>query len=133
MTDITSRSDIARLVDTFYECVRSDDLLGPIFQDIARVHWPTHLPKMYAFWETVLFGVGGFKGNPLAAHVTLAQRTPLTAREFDRWVALFDESVDTLYAGPVAADAKRRARQIADTMQHHIAAAHAAASMASAD
>lgn len=126
MQDIASRSDIERVVDTFYECVRSDEVLGPIFDEIARVDWPTHLPKMYAFWEAVLFGVAGFKGNPLVTHLALAHRTPLTAREFDRWVALFHHSVDELFAGPVATDAKRRALYIAASMQHHLAAARTA-------
>lgn len=123
MTDITSRTDIERLVDTFYEHVRSDELLGPIFNEIARVDWPTHLPKMYAFWDAVLFGVPGFKGDPMGTHFTLAQRTPLTAREFDRWVALFQQAVDQLFAGPMATQAKRRAEHIAATLQYQLAVA----------
>lgn len=120
MTDLTSRADIERLVDTFYERVRADDRLGPIFDEVAHVDWATHLPNMYAFWEAVLFGVAGFKGNPLATHHALAQQTPLTAREFDRWVDLFHESVDQLFAGAVAAEAKQRAAQIAATLQYHL-------------
>jgi hemoglobin len=125
MTDITSRSDIERLVDTFYEGVRTDDLLAPIFNEVARVEWGTHLPRMYAFWESVLFGVAGFKGNPLAAHIQLGQQTPLTAREFERWLAHFHRTVDGLFTGPMAARAKRSAEHIAATMQHHLAAASA--------
>jgi hemoglobin len=127
MTDITSRADVERLVDTFYEHVRGDDLLGPIFDEVARVDWVTHLPKMYAFWEAVLFGVAGFKGNPLATHLALARKTPLTAREFHRWVALFHEAVDRLFAGPTAREAKRRAEHIAATMHYHVTAAGGAA------
>jgi hemoglobin len=122
MHDIASHANIERLVDAFYERVRTDDLLGPIFDDVARVDWAAHLPRMYAFWNAVLFGEMGFKGNPLAAHRALAQRTPLTAREFDRWIALFHETVDSLFAGSMANEAKRRALSIAATMQYHIAA-----------
>lgn len=120
MHDIASRADIERLVDTFYTRVRADDKLGPIFDDVARVDWDTHLPKMYGFWEAVLFGHATFKGNPLAAHRTLAQKTPLTAQDFDRWILLFHESVDELFAGMMAEDAKLRAMRIASVMQHHI-------------
>ena len=120
MTDLSSRPDVERLVDAFYDRVREDDLLGPIFNDVARVDWAEHLPKMYAFWEAVLFGVPGFKGNPMATHLALAQRTPLTSVEFDRWIGLFHETIDTLFAGPVATEAKRRSVQIAMTMQHHL-------------
>ena len=119
--DITGRTDIVRLVDTFYDRVRADDLLGPIFDDIANVDWAVHLPKMYAFWDSVLFGTPGFKGNPLAVHRALAGKATLTAREFGRWVSLFHDSVDEAFAGPMADEAKRRASRIAVVMQFHIA------------
>jgi hemoglobin len=120
--DIASRADIERLVDAFYNLVRADEILGPIFNDVAKVDWPVHLPKMYAFWEALLFGVPGFKGNPLAVHRALAQRTPLTPVEFGRWVEIFHATVDALFAGPVANDAKQRASRIAVVMQQQIAA-----------
>ncbi len=120
MTDITSRPDIERLVDTFYGLVRGDDLLGPIFDDVAHVDWAEHLPKMYAFWDAVLFGTPGFKGNPLATHVMLSRKTALTEREFGRWITLFHQTVDQEFAGPMAIEAKRRAEQIAMTMQYHV-------------
>lgn len=125
--DITSRADIVQMVDAFYDRVRADPLLGPIFDDVAKVDWAVHLPKMYDFWETVLFGAAAFKGNPLAVHRALARVTPLTAREFDHWVSLFDLTVSELFSGPVAEEAKRRAARIAVVMQHHIAADELAA------
>lgn len=118
--DIASRGDIARLVNTFYDRVRGDELIGPIFDDVARVDWAAHLPKMYDFWESVLFGKAGFKGNPLAVHRALARLTPLTSREFSRWVLLFHGTVEDLFEGPVAEEAKHRAARIALTMQYHI-------------
>lgn len=120
--DITSRSDIARLVNLFYDQVRADDLLGPIFDDVAHTDWVEHLPKMYDFWESVLFGTAVFKGNPLAVHRTLARLAPMTPREFGRWVALFHATVDDLFTGVVAEEAKMRAARIAFNMQHHIRA-----------
>lgn len=80
---------IRTLVDTFYDSVRSDDLLGPIF---ARhvADWSMHLPKMYAFWSTVVLRTGRYAGRPLEAH----QRLPgLTQNHFDRWLALWTEAV----------------------------------------
>lgn len=122
-TDITTRADIVRLVDTFYRLVRQDDILGPIFDEVAKVDWAVHLPKMYDFWETVLFGRATFKGNPLAVHLALAQLTPLTTREFDRWIALFHATVEEQFEGEVADLARLRASRIAATMQHHLATA----------
>ena len=119
--DIATRTDIQRLVNTFYDRVRADGLLGPIFDDVAHVNWAEHLPRMYDFWEAVLFGKAGFKGNPLGVHLALARKTELTGREFDHWVTLFCGTVDELFSGPVADEAMLRAARIAVTMTHHIA------------
>jgi hemoglobin len=121
MTDLTNRADIVRLVDAFYDRVRADAILSPIFGDIARVDWRVHLPKMYDFWESVLFGTATFKGNPLVVHRDLARRIELTSTEFDRWIELFHTSVEELFVGPFANEAKLRASRIAQVMQHHIA------------
>ena len=127
MTDLTDRADIVRLVDAFYDRVRADAILSPIFDGIARVDWAVHLPKMYDFWESVLFGRAVFKGNPLVVHRELAGRAALTSTEFDRWIQLFQSSVDDLFVGSCADEAKSRASRIALVMQHHIAADRAAA------
>ena len=108
-------------MDAFYEQVRADDILGVIFDDVAHVDWERHLPKMYAFWESVLFGAPGFKGNPLAMHRELARHTPLTSVEFDRWLDRFHATLDSLFAGPMAEEARCRAVRIAAVMQHGIA------------
>lgn len=122
LPDLTTRADIERLVDSFYERVRVDERLGPIFTDVARVDWGSHLPRMYDFWEAVLFGATSFKGNPLAVHRALAEQTTVTARDFDRWLTLFHGSVDALFIGPMASETKERAVRIAIVMQQHLGA-----------
>ncbi len=119
-TDIISRGDIERLVDRFYSRVRVDEILGPIFDDVARTDWDAHLPRMYDFWESVLFGASSFSGNPLAVHLSLARQIHLGAREFGRWLDLFHATVDAAFRGPTADDIKARAARIAAVMQHHI-------------
>ncbi|MGE0043776.1 MAG: group III truncated hemoglobin [Vicinamibacterales bacterium] len=118
--DITSREQITALVDAFYAGIRADRALGPIFDDVAHVNWDEHLPRMYDFWETVLLGAASFKGNPLAIHRALARITPLPAELFARWELLFHATIDRLFLGPVADNAKRSATRIAFTMQVHI-------------
>jgi hemoglobin len=118
--DITDRRDVACLVNVFYDRVREDGLLGPIFDDVAHVDWATHLPRMYDFWESVLFGTATFKGTPLVVHRALARQTPLTGEAFDRWVALFQTTVDDLFMGTMADYAKSSAVRIAATMEHHV-------------
>src|SRR3954452_12790464 len=99
--DITDRRDVACLVNAFYDRVRDDDVLGPIFDDIAHVDWATHLPRMCDFWESVLFARATFKGAPLVVHRALARRTPLTTVAFDRWIALFQSTIDDFFSGPL--------------------------------
>ena len=69
--DILGRPDIERLVNAFYIKVRADEPLGHVFDGVAKVNWETHLPKLYDFWDTVLFRAGTFRGNPIAAHMKL--------------------------------------------------------------
>lgn len=118
--DITDSRDVACLVNLFYDRVRDDDILGPIFDDIVHVDWATHLPRMYDFWESVLFARATFKGAPLLVHRALDRHTPLTTAVFDRWIALFQSTVDDLFSGPMAEHAKNSAARIAVTMEHNI-------------
>ena len=66
--ELADRGDVMRLVNVFYDRVQADELLGPIFNDIAHVDWAAHLPLMYDFWDSVLFSAGTFHGNPLVVH-----------------------------------------------------------------
>lgn len=106
--DITNEADIKLMVDTFYQKVNADEMLGPVFNDFAKVDWTTHLPKMYNFWGKLLFGTGDYAGSPFAKHIPL----PINTAHFTRWVALFVENVDEHFAGDVAEQAKARATNI---------------------
>lgn len=114
--DIQGRDEIVQLVDHFYGKVRADATLGFIFDGIAGVDWGSHLPKMYDFWQTVLFRDGGFKGDPIQAHVRLMAKTTMGREQFDRWLALFEESVDDLFDGPKAGHIKRCAQDMANVI-----------------
>lgn len=114
--DIRNAADIKNLIDTFYEKVQSDDVIGYIFNDVAKVDWPSHLPKMYAFWEFLLLGTpDAYRGNPIQKHFELHAKHPLKIEHFDRWLALFQGTVDELFEGKGADDAKFRAYAIAET------------------
>lgn len=96
--DIRTPEHIRQLVDTFYDQVRVDPLLGGIFNGVIGDRWPEHLAKMYRFWGTVLVNEGSYTGAPFRPHATM----PLEQKHFDRWLELFHGTVDTLFAGPVA-------------------------------
>lgn len=109
--DLTTPEDVRRLVDAFYTAVRQDELLNPIFTDVAQVDWEHHLPQMYAFWNSVLLGLPGYRGAPFPPH----QKLPATPDHFRRWLALFHATVDRLFTGPRAQQAKDAASSMAHT------------------
>jgi hemoglobin len=107
--DISTRADIEQIVNEFYNLVREDELIGPIFNGVIQDKWSVHLPKMYSFWETVLLGNHTYSGAPFMPHA----RLPLTQLHFDRWLALFNQTINTHFEGPIAEDAKQRAEKMA--------------------
>jgi hemoglobin len=109
LKDINTRLDVEQLVNEFYNLVREDDLIGPIFNGIIGNAWPLHLSKMYSFWETVLLGNHTYNGAPFLPHAKL----PLTQLHFDRWLLLFRQTADHHFEGPKALEAKERADKMA--------------------
>ena len=115
--DIASREDIVSLVNSFYDKVKPNPTLGYIFSDVAKLNWNAHLPVMYNFWASMLLGENTYTGNPMHKHIVLSKLTPLTDKEFSEWLRLFHETVDDLFAGVTADEAKTRAANIARMMQ----------------
>jgi len=115
--DIEGRKDIELLLKSFYEKVKTDKMIGFIFNDIVKVNWERHLPVMYDFWENTLFYTGTYNGNPMEIHRHLNRLIPLTSEYFNQWTFLFTSTVDELFAGEKAALAKQRAVSISTVMQ----------------
>ncbi len=118
--DILGRADLVRMVDAFYVKVRADESLGHIFDGVAKVNWETHLPKLYDFWDTVLFRAGTFRGNPVGAHMKLVPLTPMDWPVFERWLELFRETVHELFAGGNADHIVRCAEDMARVIHSRI-------------
>ena len=114
--DLATRSEVEHLVRTFYRAAAMDDLLGPIFA-AAHVDWPGHIETVTAFWMEQLFGIRGYDGNPLRAHESIDRIIPFCDEHFERWLALFTETVDELFEGPVAELAKARAAKMARALR----------------
>ncbi len=107
--DIENSDDIRQLLDTFYSKVLKDEIIGYIFNDVAQISLETHMPHLYAFWDTVLFGTANYKGNPILKHIELDKKEPLTDTHFTQWKKLFFETIDELFAGKKADLAKEKA------------------------
>lgn len=120
MKDIENIEDIQLLVNTFYEKVKVDKVIGYIFIKTIGDDWSHHLPIMYNFWNMVLFNTSGYMGNPVKKHVDLDKKTTLNKEHFDHWLVLWKETVDRLFAGEIAEIAKNKASIMANLMNMKI-------------
>lgn len=108
------------MVRRFYQDVAQDDLLGPMFNDVAQVDWAEHLPKLTAFWCRALLGIPGYQGNPFMAHRLVHEQVPFTEAHFLRWLELFHETLDDGWSGPNVDRAKELAGNVARVHQHQL-------------
>ena len=117
-TDIRNRKDIEKLVNAFYDKIKKDDTIGYLFNDVAKVNWELHLPKMYDFWENILFYSGNYSGSPMVVHKELHQKSTMNQQHFQHWNDLFSETVDKLFIGIKANEIKERASNIAQVIMY---------------
>lgn len=111
---IIREADIRPLVERFYERVRADPLLAPVFE--AHVHdWDDHHARLVDFWSSILRTTGRYKGAPLPLHLLHADA--MTKERFDRWLALWREISDGLLPAQVAAVVQAKAARIAESFQ----------------
>lgn len=69
--DITTRADIETLVNSFYDKVKKDEVIGYIFSENIGMDWSHHLPRMYSFWALILLEEPGYTGNTISKHIEL--------------------------------------------------------------
>ncbi|MBK5272834.1 MAG: group III truncated hemoglobin [Bacteroidia bacterium] len=119
--DITTRTDIEKLIVRFYEKVKPDETIGFIFTEVAKINWEHHIHVIVDFWETILLDNPVYTKNAMEVHYTLNQRVQLTGDHFNTWIRLFSETVDELYEGKIALLAKTRAKAIASLMEYKMA------------
>lgn len=111
--DLDDRTEISVMVRRFYFDVAQDGLLGPMFNDVARVDWDVHVAKLVDYWCRTLLAEPGYSGNPYTAHRAIHARQAFTAAQFERWLELFHETVDLGWSGPYAERAKAFGRKVA--------------------
>src|SRR3954469_11799852 len=110
---------IEQLVRGFYAKVRTDAVLGPIFE--ARIRdWEPHLAQMCAFWSSVALMTGRYQGTPMAKHTPL----PVDSAHFDRWLELFEATARELCPPAAAAHFIDLARRIAASLELGVAGGH---------
>ena len=108
--DIQNLEDIRLLVDTFYKDVQLDPLIGPIFIGVIQNRWDEHLAKMYRFWQTILLDEHTYSGSPFLPHASMPLQQPL----FDRWLSIWNHTIDRFFEGPMAEEARWRGARMAE-------------------
>lgn len=113
LKEIHSREDLKFLVAEFYKKVRSNNEIGDFFNKTIK-DWPEHIEKLTDFWETNLFFVPKYKGNPLTIHQKVDQKTAYKINDFHFgiWLNLWYQTIDQYFYGDIADKAKLRARKI---------------------
>jgi hemoglobin len=114
MTLPLTQESIATLVHEFYDGVRADPELGPVF-NAAIDDWKPHLARMVEFWSTTMLGAKSFQGNVYGKHMALPGVQP---EHFQRWLALFQSTVDRLFEPAVAEEFRLVASRIAQSLQY---------------
>ena len=118
--DLDRRAAIHDLVVHFYREIALDDVLAPVFDEVAEVDWAVHIPRLVDYWCRVLLGERGYDGAVLAAHRHVHALDPLRLEHVDRWYDLWVASIDARWAGPGARRAKRHAERIASTLARRL-------------
>ena len=115
--DIENRQDLEALMVSFYSIAIADDVIGHYFTKIIPLDLDKHIPVIVNFWETVIFDKAAYRGNVFGVHEHIHTLSIFEDKHFERWVILFKQSVDELYAGENAEKIKQRAESIATVMR----------------
>jgi hemoglobin len=103
--------DLHGLLVAFYDAAERDPLLARFFVPLDMA---AHMPRIVAFWSTLLFHTGRYSGNAFQPHAALEG---LTDAHFERWLAVLERTVDARFEGPTADLMKSLGHRIAYSMQ----------------
>jgi hemoglobin len=115
-----TRTHVHDLVVAFYREIVFDDLLAPVFEEVAEVDWTVHIPRLIDYWCRILFDEPVYNGSLLAAHQHVHHREAFRAEHFDRWYQLWADAIDKRWRGPTAERAKSHAAATAGLMSRRL-------------
>ncbi|MEO6627422.1 MAG: group III truncated hemoglobin [Aquihabitans sp.] len=118
--DLTTPTDVHDLVIHFYREIVFDELLEPVFGEVAEVDWAEHIPKLIDYWCWILFGAKRYAGAVTKVHRHLHGLQPIEAEHCDRWYLLWVASIDARWAGPNAEHADRHAATLMAGLAKHV-------------
>ncbi len=120
LADIETRTDVHDLVVAFYREVVFDELLEPLFGDVAEVDWAEHIPKLIDYWCWILLGTPGHASAMFGAHRHLHGLSAIGARHCDRWFYLWCRTIDEGWEGPRATRSKEHAQAIMEALAKRV-------------
>ena len=115
--DLDSREAIEAFVDRFYARLLADERLAPVFLDVAGIDLAVHLPHIKDYWCKLLLGEQGYRRHTMNIHRQLHGKQALEAGDFQRWLALFNATLDEGFSGEQTERARRIAAAIAGNME----------------
>ena len=118
--DLTTRPQVHDLVVDFYREIVFDDLLAPVFDEVAEVDWASHIPRLIDYWCRILFGTKEYVGQVMGVHRHLHSLEAVRPEHCDRWFTMWSAAVDRHGAGPTADHAKGHAATLMAGMAKHI-------------
>lgn len=115
MPNLPTREAVQTVVSRFYDDVRNDDLLAPVFNSKLGKHWEEHVERLVLFWCTVILGTSEYKGNVFGKHM---QISGVTKEHFARWLQLFERNASSRFSEEVYVDVMQVANRIATSLQY---------------
>jgi hemoglobin len=103
--------DLHETLTAFYAIIAVDPLLVRYFE---KIDMTAHMPRIVAFWSTLLFHTRAYTGNAFRPHLEMPG---LSSEHFAFWVGSLESVVDDRFAGPAATVMKELAHRIAYSMQ----------------
>lgn len=118
--DLDTRTAIHDLVVAFYREVVFDEVLAPVFEEVAETDWAVHIPRLIDYWCRILLGERVYNGALLEAHREVHRREAFRDEHFDRWLRLWVTSIDARWQGPRAEHAKAHAEATAKLISRRL-------------
>lgn len=118
--DLDTPEHIDRMVELFYGKVLVDELLAPVFLDVAQIDLEEHLPLISAFWKKLLLGDPTYNRNMVAKHRAVDDKERLTGQHHERWLSLFHANLDEHFAGPYSDRARLIAARIINNLYEQL-------------
>jgi hemoglobin len=120
LPDLATPTEINELVTIFYREIVFDELLEPLFGEVAEVDWVEHIPKLIDYWCWILLGQHPYPGHVTRAHRHLHGLQAIEPKHCDRWFSLWVACIDGRWSGPNADHAKRHAETLMAGMAKRI-------------